>query len=327
MVRSVDRRPFVEVTAPVQAEQRATLRTEAAGRVLEAPLRAGAEVQAGDLLLRLDVERSAIGVRQAEARVSQAEAGLRQVTRAREDAEALAAEGASTPNSVAQARDREAEGRARFAEAEAALRAARAGVGEAVLRAPFDGVLADFRLQVGELAPAGAEVAVLVNGTALEAELLLDPSEGRDAALDSPVELHLAAHPERTFTARVTQVGRVLDPRSRRLPVRVAVDDPEGRIRPGEVATFRVGVGELRPCVLVPERAVIRRMGQAQVFVVGEDSTAGAREVTVGEVRGGEAEILDGLDGGERVIVGGVERVVAGQRVRIVARDAEPGAR
>lgn len=317
----VSRSPTVEVTAPVIAERRATLRAETAGRVVEAPLRAGAEVAEGDVVVRLGVPRTAISVRQAQARVTQAEASLRQATRAREDAEALATQGANTVHVMEAARDREAEAQARLAEAQAGVRAARAGVSETVLRAPFTGVLADFRVNEGEYLGPGAEVAVLVDRTRLEAELLLDPVEGAAAREGGEVTVRTAAH-EEPFTGRITFVGRVLDPRSRRLPVRVAIDDPEHLLRPGEVATFGVAVGPPRPLVLLPERALARRMGQDLVFVV-VDGVARARTVEVGDVRDGRAEILEGLEDGERVVVGGVDRVVDGAPVQVVEPDAD----
>lgn len=321
LVTLESRPPRVEVTAPVRAERRATLRAETAGRVTDAPFRAGASVSEGEVLVRLGVPRTAIGVSQARARVSQTQASLRQATRARADAEALAAQGANTSNAVEQARDREAEARARVAEAEAGLRAARAGLSESVLRAPFDGVLADFRVNVGEYLGPGAEVAILVDRSSLEAELLLDPVEARATTAQSEVMVRTTGPGAQTFIGRVTFVGEVLDPRSRRLPVRVAIDDPEGVLRPGEVATFDVPVGASRDVVLLPERAITRRVGRTQVFVVA-DGVATARDVRLGDVRGGEAEILEGLRASENVVVGGVDRVVSGATVRVVEDEA-----
>lgn len=83
VVRERARTPSVEVTAMVQAERRAALRAETAGRVIDAPHRAGATVEAGEVLLRLDLSRPEIGVEQARARLAQAESTLRQARRAR----------------------------------------------------------------------------------------------------------------------------------------------------------------------------------------------------------------------------------------------------
>jgi membrane fusion protein (multidrug efflux system) len=311
------RNHVVRVTAPIEAERRATLRTEAGGRVVEAPFRAGASVSRGDVIVRLSGPRTAISISEAQARVGQARASLRQVTRAREDAEALARQNANTPNVVETARDREAEARARLEEAEAGLAAARAGVTEASVRAPFDGVLADFRVNVGEYVGSGTEVAVLVDPEGIEAELLLDPVEGSEAQPGDRVTLTLAEHGDRVFEGRVDFVGDVLDPRTRRLPVRVAIDDPDRAIRPGSVAAFEVLVGEPRDVVMLPDGAVQRRLGRTQVFVV-EDGVAQARDVEIGEIAGGRAEVLGGLDEGEEVVVDGLERVVPGQDVRVV---------
>jgi len=308
---------IVHVTAPIEAERRATLRTETGGRVADAPFRAGATVSRGDVIVRLSGPRTAISVSEAQARVSQARASLRQVSRAREDAESLARQNANTPNVVETARDREAEAQARLGEAEAGLAAARAGVSEASLRAPFDGVLADFRVNVGEFVAAGTEVAILVNRDALEAELLLDPVEAAEARVDDRVTLTVPEHDDRVFEARVDFVGDVLDPRSRRLPLRVAIDDPDDAIRPGSVGAFEVSVGAPRDVVLLPDGAVQRRMGRSQVFVV-TDGVAEARDVEIAQISDGRAEVTNGLADGEEVVIEGLERVVAGRAVRVV---------
>jgi len=311
------RSPHVRVTAPVQAARRATLAAETAGHVIDAPFRTGATVQEGQAILRLGGPRNAVAVTEARARVAQASAALRQASRARTQADALARENASTPNLVESARDRELEAQARMAEAEAGLEAARASLSETVLRAPFAGVLADFRVLEGDYVRPGTEVAVLVDPQSLEAELLLDPIEAADAEVGAAVRVAARSRPDEAFSGQVAFVGHVLDPRSRRLPVRVSIEDPDGRLRPGTIASFEVAVGAERPVVLVPEHAVQRRMGQTQVFVV-EEGTARARDVRLGEVYGGSAEILEGLAAGDRVIVAGIERVADGRPVRVV---------
>ena len=333
VVSVTERSPTVRVTAAIQASRRATLAAETAGHVIDAPFRTGATVREGEVLLRLGGPRNAVAVTEARARIAQADAALRQATRAREQADALARENASTPNVVESARDRELEARARMAEAEAGLEAARAGLAETVLRAPFSGVLADFRVLEGDYVRPGTEVAVIVDPEGLEAELLLDPVEAADTEVGASVAVVARSRPDETFRGTVTFVGRVLDPRSRRLPLRVSIEDPERALRPGSVATFDVSVGPARPAVLVPEHSVQRRMGRTLVFTVeaegsraegagGPRTTTGvarAREVRVGEVRGGLAEVLEGLDAGDEVIVAGIERVIEGGPVRVVA--------
>lgn len=316
------RSPVVRVLAVVRAERRATLRAEAAGRVIEAPHRRGESVSEGDLLVRVSGPRTANAVSEAQAQVEQLRAALRQATRQREHAESLAAQNANTASTVDSARDRETEAQARLDAATARARSARAGVNETVLRAPFGGVLASFGINIGEYLRPGAEVAVLVDRTQLEAELLLDPSEANQAAVGDRVTMETPTLEGRVFEGHVTSVGEVLDPRTRRLPVRVAIDDAEGAVRPGGVAEFAVAIGEPRPVSLLPADAVSRRMGQTQVFVV-VDGAAVARTVVLGGQQETVVEVLSGLDVGERAIVSGIERVVAGEPVRVVDEPPE----
>lgn len=315
-VRVESRAPSVEVTGTVQAERRATLRAETAGRVIEAPFRAGASVEVGQVLLRLDLSRSRISVTQARARLAQAEAALRLARRAREDAEALSAQGAHTRALLEQARDREAEAKARLEETQAGVSAAREDVSEAALTAPFGGVLADFRVREGEFVSSGTVVATLVDRSRLEAELLLDPEESAGVRVGAPVVVR--ATRDRVVSGAVASVGEVLDPRTSRLPVRVEIDDPGGTLLPGEVARFEVAVGAAQEAIVLPESAVVRRDGRTLVFVV-EDGRAEARPIRIGRRQASEAEVLDGaLRAGDAVIVAGLERVEDGEAVRIV---------
>jgi RND family efflux transporter MFP subunit len=324
VVREETRTPSVDVTGTVQAERRATLRAETAGRVIEAPFRAGASVKTGQVVLRLDLSRARISVTQARARLAQAEAALREASRAREDAEALSAQGAHTRTLLEQARDREAEARARLEEAQAGVNAARANASEALLNAPFDGVLADFRVREGEFVSPGTVVGVLVDRSRLEAELLLDPEEGAGVSVGG--EVVVRATRDRVFSGTAVSVGDVLDPRTSRLPVRVEIADPAGALLPGEVAEFRLAVGAPRDTLVLPENAVVRRDGRTLVFVV-EDGRAEARPVRVRRRRSAEAEILDGeLRPGDVVIVAGLERVEDGGAVRVVDRSPDPTA-
>jgi RND family efflux transporter MFP subunit len=178
----------------------------------------------------------------------------------------------------------------------------------------------------GEFLAAGAEVALLVDPSRLEGELLLDPIEAADAVLGAPVVVSSPTQPGTTFEGRVTFVGDVLDPRSSRLPVRVTIEDPGGLLRPGAIAEYAVAVGPPREVATVPEHAVTRRLGHMQVFVV-VDGVARARSVVLGGVRDGNAEILEGLDEGERVVVEGLARVIEGRPVRVVveAGDEDEG--
>jgi RND family efflux transporter MFP subunit len=157
----------------------------------------------------------------------------------------------------------------------------------------------------------------LADTSLLKARVLLDPREALDVSVGSQAEVSVYARPGETFGAKVVRVGEVIDPRTRRLPVEVELDDHDGRLRPGLVAKFSVQTGPPKTVIQVPIDGVFERFGSQQVYVV-EGSTAHRRPIVLGPLRAGFAEVVDGIEPGERVVSEGVTRVVDGSEVNVV---------
>lgn len=114
----------------------------------------------------------------------------------------------------------------------------------------------------------------------------------------------LAAYPELQLQGRVQYVGELVDSATRSVKVRVAVDNPEGRLRPGMFA--RVGFdGPARQAVMVPVSALLQGRVSTRVFVDRGGWRFEPRDVQVGVQQDGRAEIVSGLAAGERVVVNG----------------------
>ncbi len=105
--------------------------------------------------------------------------------------------------------------------------------------------------------------------------------------------------------------------------VRASLPNPKGELRPGMFATA-ILEGAVRPdAIVVPQLAVQQGSNGHLVYVIKQDGTAEVRPVVVGDYEGEkDIVIVNGLRAGDRVVVDGVLKVVAGQPVKIV----EPGA-
>lgn len=319
--------PTAEAVTTLEAVRRATLRAESAGRVVERPVAPGERVEAGDVLLRLDVGRAATAVQAASAQVAQAEAALAQAERQRTLAAQLVQAGGAPRGRLDDADDAVRLARSAVDAARAQTRLTRRGLTEAVLRAPFAGTVAECLVQEGEFVAPGAPVMLLVDPSALEARALLDPRDALDLAEGARAHVEAHARPGERFGAHVERVGDVVDARTRRLPVTVRVDDPEQRLRPGLAARVQVELGAPREVVTVPQDAVFERYEQTHVYVVeGDDApTALRRAVVLGRARDGRFAIEEGLRAGERVVVAGIDRVVHDRRVQVVEAVARRG--
>lgn len=315
--------PRATGTSELDPLRQATLSVEAPGRVVALQIERGQHVEQGEVLLRLDVGRTTVAARAAGAAVTQAEAGLAQAERERGLAERLTQSGSASRRSLEQAQDAETIARAGLESARAQARVTRRGLTEAVLRAPFAGTIVERRVEMGEYVAPGAPVAVLMDTSALRADVLLDPRDALDVRPGASVEATVFARPDERFEGEVLRVGEAVDRPTRRLPVEVEIRDPAGRLRPGLVARFSVHTGEPSQILAIDAGATFERFELMLVYVVDEEDVAHQRSVTVRPIEDGRVEVLHGLEAGERVVVDGQDRVLDGQPVQIV--DEPPG--
>lgn len=198
--------------------------------------------------------------------------------------------------------------------ARARVTLARKALGDAVVRSPFSGVVAERLVSTGDYVTKGMRVAVVVRVDPLRLLLtvptpfIASVSEGR------PVTLEVDAYPGRTFEGRVRFVSPALEASQRALSVEALVANPGGELKPGLFATARIEQSAKTPGVLVPADAVQTVGGTSHVFVVNSDRVE-ERLVTVGQAIGNRIEIANGLKAGERVATANLGQLVDGSKV------------
>lgn len=313
----------VTATAAIEAKRTANLRAEAPGRIVEVRVDAGAFVKAGDILVRLDVGRAALAVQAAQAQVQQANAAVTQAQRERELAVKLVAGGGAASRRADDAKDAERMAKAALAAAKAGSRGARRGFKDAVVRAPFDGTIVRRMAEVGEYVGPGTPIAMLADLSALKATTMLDPKAALDVAVGAKVNITTHAREDESFEGRVSRVSDIVDPRTRRLPVEVEVLDPQHRLRPGLVARFSVHTDAPRTALSVDESAIFERFGQRYVYTVTGESIAKRIVIEPGYSQDGRVEIRRGVSPSDRIIVGGIDRVVHDSGVKIIDRSTK----
>lgn len=314
--------PRVSATAAIRPRRSAQLAMEAAGRVASVHFEVGDQVSRGRVLVRLDRARPAATAEAAAAAIAQADAALAQATRARAVAERLAESGSVSTRSLDDARDAEEVARAAAQASRAQARVTRRGLAEAVLRAPFSGTVSARTVEVGEWMAPGRPLGTLMDLSELRARVLLDPRRALSIEVGADALVSVFALPEARFSARVIRVEEAVDPRTRRLPVELRIEDPARRLRPGLVARFSVRHGPERRALTVDAEAPFERFDERYVYVVGAE-VARRRSVTLGPTWGERVEVLAGLRRGERVVVAGQDRVFDGAPVRVVTPTIE----
>lgn len=323
----------------VASRRRATLSTEIGGRVARLPVRKGAHVREGDILVQLadaDVtaqislqERAADAVaatrREACARADQADKDL---ARARALAEERVISAAILESSVS-ARDAARAGceaaAARVLQARAAVDVAHVELRKTVIRAPFDGVVAELTTEVGEWitpSPPGLPIPPVVELIALDAIYISAPLDEVDVGrvkAGQKVRVTMDAYPGRSLPGQVVRVAPyVLDVReqNRTFEVEVEFDDDAfaKTLVPGASADVEVVLDTHEDALRVPSHAVLEG---TKVLVV-RNSRLVAVPVKPGLKNWAFTEIVEGVTPGDLVVVTFDDAaVVAGARVRI----------
>ena len=110
---------------------------------------------------------------------------------------------------------------------------------------------------------------------------------------------------QQEFQGRIANLGQALDPQTRTMQVRIVLSNPGNQLRPEMLATADIPAGPPRARVLVPSDALQQVDGQDVVFVRTAPDRFAVRPVQVAETRNGETPIVQGLKGGEQVVVKG----------------------
>jgi RND family efflux transporter MFP subunit len=301
-VRMTDDDLVLEAVGTGRAQRSVTIRAETEGTVVDMPLEAGERYRAGDVLLRLDDTDQRLAVELAETRLAEA-------VRVRDRYRQLQDTGAA-----AQARLDEVQTEAEIARIE--LEAAREELRERAVLAPFDGVGGLSQIDVGDWVDSDVVIAsyddrsVLLVQFELPEALLARVRPGMTVTASTP------AVPGHRFEGSVSAIDSRIAEASRTALVRVAIPNPEDRLRPGASFTVRLDLpGDRYPAV--PELALQFSEGVLHVWRI-EGETVEPVEVRLVRRRAGEVIVEGPLDEGDLVVVEGTQRLVPGQEVTIV---------
>lgn len=208
----------------------------------------------------------------------------------------------------------------------AELRKVRAALAEATLSAPTAGTILRRHVRAGETIAAGAAVLRIADLARMSVELGVAEQIVPRLRLDQTLSMTVAAYAGAPFTGRVSEIGAAASTTSRLFRVRIAVDNADGRLRPGMSATVAIP-GDAPPmgAVTVPLSALLadaegRRF---HVFTIDEAGAARARTVTVADVIA-NAAVVSGLPAGTRIVAVGTG--LCSEGLRVEARAVDPDA-
>ena len=318
----VERRPMAaSLNLPAEIEPRtggqADVTIPVAGRLTDnlPPRPVGSFVSRGDLLAEV-VPRSGHGEDRPalELAVAEARGALELAAAERSRVDRLVDAGALPARRRLETRLAEQIAQAQVTAADAHLAqldSTRRGAGEDdgdirfVLRAPMSGVVAASAATPGASVEEGERLFRLV---ALDRVHVVGALPEADLARVDDLtgaELEVPGGAAPVVLDRLVAIGRVLDPRTRTVPIIYELRDPDRRLAIGQAVTLRVFVSATTDAVSVPESALVDDAGQAVVFVQVGGESFERRPVRLGNREAGLVQVVDGIEHGERVVTRG----------------------
>jgi len=279
-------------------------------------IRAGArseDLQAAEL--RVEAAQSALTQAQSsgDAKIAQAEGGLRQ---ARESALTVEAK-----RQEAQAMHQTA------AQRQADLTAATATASISELRAPIDGIVMRRTGNPGDVADPTIPILEIADPHSLNLLASLPAAEGAKVRIGMTAHVQTTDLPDKIFNGNVLSAGQV-DPLTNLITVRIAVANADALLKSGTFATAEIVVGSDPKAVVVPKSALINHDGKMVVFTIAADSTAHQQEVEVGSEteKGQLVAILSGVKPGIHIVKLGQYELTDGAKIRLADKSDDKAA-
>jgi len=225
-----------------------------------------------------------------------------------------------------------AKSQADIARAQAGLNEAQLNLGWTKVFSPIDGIAGIKKVDIGDL--VGTATVLTTVATIDPIYVQFNPSEQeylrwREAHPRAPArraqfELILADGQTYPHLGTADILGLEVDATTGTIAIRASFPNPGDLLRPGQYAKVRVPLAVKKGALLVPQRAVRDTQGLLQVGLVGPDNTVSLRTVHLGERIGSFWIIERGLKPGERILVEGLDKVKAGEKVAPIVVEAEP---
>jgi RND family efflux transporter MFP subunit len=297
----------VEVTGQVATVSQATLSSRIQGTIDKLLVREGTQVTKGQVLIQLDNRDVQADLARASAEVENARAQMDRM-------KALLPEEAVSRQEVENAM------RA-FKVAEANRKAVLAQLSYTVVKAPFDGVITEKKVESGELASPGQPLLKMEDPLKLRLEATVAEGDLKAVSLGDKIPVVIDALGGQALTGVVSQILPAGDPQTHTFMVKVDLPHKPG-LNTGMFGRFKLDKG-MAQTLLLPATAVVERGDLTSVFVVGPDQVGRLRWVKTGRRFDQQVEILSGLNMGERVMLEGA-RGIDGASVQIVNAVASP---
>jgi len=316
----------VAVSGDLKAIEEAVVRARLEGDLVGVYAREGDHVKEGQLLAHFEDSEQESNRTSAIADREAAQSDLETAKWNADQSEQLFKAGAIAERDLRTAQQTYAATRARLAAAEARVRATTSLLTDTRALAPTTGVVAKRSVENGEHVARGADMFTVVRSDILELAAAVPARQVSEIRVGQKV--HFAAG-GRNLDGRVARINPSIDPTNRSVTVYTQVPNGAGDLKANSFATGRIVSRTVDGAVVIPTPAIRQAQGTDKPFVYRLDANDALERapVSVGIVDESQAvaEITEGLNPGDRIVVGNVGTLGAGMKVTIAGGGEGPG--
>jgi RND family efflux transporter MFP subunit len=295
---------ILELTGSVRPYRAARLASAAEGPVLKVNVREGDWVKVGDTLLsigrREGIEASIISLRED---LKKEEDNLR---RTQQLVETLALPGEDLDQA-----------KANCEKARAALAKALETSGDYSITAPWNGMISRILVEVGNYTAPRVPLLEMYDPTTLIINVSVPERHAAHLKRGGQATVSLDAYPDTVFKATVSRVYPYLEERMRTRSIELELKDRVD-ILPGMFARVGLNAGTIDSALVIPAQALVATQNAGTIVYITTGGKAFQRTVRVGIEEGGRAQIIDGIQLGDSVIISGLTGLSNGTAVEIV---------
>ncbi len=293
-------------TSTVRSEFEVTLSAQRTGRITELAVREGDRVAKGAVVARLDLTEESV---QSESVLAQSAATFQEAERNYRRAEELHAKGLIAQQELDTSRRAFEVARTQHEAAAEDLKVRR---GYSVIRAPFDGIIANRYAESGELLLPGKQIVMIVDPDRIYVLATIDEVDVGRLRIGQEVQITVDAFPGEQFRGRIGRISPIVSGgklETRTADVWIYFAKKDRRLKPGMSADIEILIAALTDVLAVPTQAIIDRSGAKQVYLAdapalrpGIRSKVALRPVEVGESNWVLTEIRSGAGPGALVV-------------------------
>jgi RND family efflux transporter MFP subunit len=327
-IDTVQRGPMplrLDAVGVVQPVASVSLKTRIDAQIEKIFVSDGAQVKAGEVLVKLDSRQIEAQIKQTEANIAKDQASLEQAQRDAARSNDLFGRGAGTQTKADDALTQVASSKASLAADQALLDNQKVQLSWYTLIAPITGRVGTFSAKAGNIVRSGDNTATGIIGTIVQTSPIYVAfsipqtalADVREAIAEGRSEVRATPQGgKRSAVGKIAVLDNTIDAATGTIMIRALFDNADDVLWPGQLCNVRVTLRVDPDVISIPRTATQSGQQGNFVFII-ENGVALTRKVSVGRFQDGRDIILEGLNGGETIVSDGALLLIDGSRVDI----------